>query len=576
MTATAVPEAPPSRPTKDREPLAFATVAKWFGWVVTAAVVILLIIGAFTSDPIRKMWYSIVIGVGAAAALFIGYNKILDQSRARWPLIPAGLGAMVGLVVGAALQHNGWFPPDALGILLGGLVGFVVGYGLGMALTPDLAGRVRWEQRLRPIGFVGPAVMFVLVFLIIPSFRTIVLSFKGGRRGEGSLTLDQYRNVLGDDTFFSVDGFTNIFTSRLFIVGVFALVFAVVAAWASTQKFLGTDQARNATNIMRVLGGAVVVMVALAIIGFFEAVFREPNESDIVDVLTKVVSSTASLIVVLVAAALVLALFILGRSRGSTADLDWGTPSSSLVAILGVILLLFAVLSTMQAVIWNNLWWVVTVAGLSTVLGLLLAILADRSSSEKWAKTMIFMPMAISMVGAAVIWDFMYTRSPGDDQLGLLNAIIQGLGFSPAGFFNDGLQAPWNNIWIMIIMIWIQAGFAMVVLSAAIKSVPDDLLEAARVDGATEIQVFWRIVIPQIRPTILVVLTTLIIIVMKVYDLVKATTNGRAGTEVFANAMFNELRNPNFPKSAVFAVTIFVLTLPVMVYNIRRTQKEVA
>lgn len=566
----------PEPKVKERPPLEFATVAKWFGWAVSAAVVILLVIGAFTEDPIRKMWYSILIGVGAAGAYFIGYNKLLDASRERWPVLTGGFGGVAGLLVGAILQHNNWFPPDALGILLGGVLGFGIAYVLGMVFQPELADRVRWEDRLRPAGFVGPAVMFILIFLIIPSFRTIAISFRDGRRGEGDVTLDQYRDVLTDDQFFSVDGFTDLFTSRLFIVGIFALVFAVVAAWASTQKFLGTDQATTATNVMRALGGVVIAMVVLSLIGLVEAIVREPNESSIVDVLTDVVSSTASLIVVLVGAAVVLALFLLGRSRGTAADLDWATPSSSLMAVLGIILLLFALLTSMQAVIWNNLWWVVTVAGLSTVLGLLLAILADRSSTEKWAKTLIFMPMAISMVGAAVIWDFMYTRSPGDTQLGLLNAIIQGIGFETAGFFNDGLQAPWNNIWIMIIMIWIQAGFAMVVLSAAIKSVPEDLLEAARVDGATEIQIFWRVVIPQIRPTILVVLTTLIIIVMKVYDLVKATTNGRAGTEVFANAMFNELRNPNFPRSAVFAVTIFVLTLPVMVYNIRRTQREVA
>lgn len=573
MTAATVPQ--PST-ADDRTSLDLKTVAKWFSWFATGAVLILLVVGAFTEDPIRKMWYSIAIGIGAASAFFIGYNKLLDQSRSRWALIPGGFGAIFGLITGAALQHNGWFPPDAAGILLGGVIGFAAGYLLGVVFEPDLASRVRWEDRLRPMGFVGPAVMFVVVFLIIPSFRTVALSFRDGRRGEGDVTIDQYRDVLTDDEFFSASGWENIFTSRLFIVGLFALVFAVVAAWASTQKFLGTEQAQTATNIMRVLGGAVVAMIVLAILGFVEAIIRDPNQSSIVDVLTHVVSSTASLVVVCVAAVLVLGLYLRGRRRGTAADLDWGTPSSSLMGILGVILLLFAVLSTMQAVIWNNLWWVVTVAGLSTVLGLLLAILADRSSTEKWAKTLIFMPMAISMVGAAVIWDFMYTRSPGDTQLGLLNAIIQGLGFTPAGFFNDGLQAPWNNIWIMIIMIWIQAGFAMVVLSAAIKSVPEDLLEAARVDGATEVQTFWRVVIPQIRPTILVVLTTLIIIVMKVYDLVKATTNGRAGTEVFANAMFNELRNPNFPRSAVFAVTIFVLTLPVMVYNIRRTQKEVA
>jgi alpha-glucoside transport system permease protein len=127
----------------------------------------------------------------------------------------------------------------------------------------------------------------------------------------------------------------------------------------------------------------------------------------------------------------------------------------------------------------------------------------------------------------------------------------------------------------MVIMIWIQAGFAMVVLSAAIKGVPNELLEAARVDGANEVQVFWRVTLPQITTTIAVVVTTLTITVLKIFDLVKATTGGTAGTDVLANRMYDGLRNGNFTSSAVFAVMILVLVLPVMWINIRRTRREV-
>ncbi len=189
---------------------------------------------------------------------------------------------------------------------------------------------------------------------------------------------------------------------------------------------------------------------------------------------------------------------------------------------------------------------------------------------------MIFLPMAISMVGAAVIWDFVYERQPSGAQTGLFNAILEKTGFQTRGFFVNASMIPWNNVWIMVIMIWIQTGFAMVVLSAAIKGVPDELLEAAKVDGATEVQTFWRVVIPQIRSTILVVITTLIIIVMKVFDLVKATTGGANRTNVLANEMFDQLVNGRFALSSAFAVVIFALVIPIMIMNIRRTRAELS
>ncbi|MEM7143204.1 MAG: sugar ABC transporter permease [Actinomycetota bacterium] len=537
---------------------------------------------------------SVAVGLGGAAGLFVGYNKLVDQARPRWPVLTGGVGAALGLVLGAILQHNDiakipgvnlgiWDMPDGAltTLILGPVVFGLIGYLLGAAATPNLESRTRWEARLRPGGFVGPAVLFVTFGLVVPSLRTIIVSFRDGKRGDGDFTLAQYDRIFSDDDLWTLEGFGDIFTSRLFIVGLFAIVFAVIAAWASTQRFHGTSQAGSATITMRLLGGGVLLVAGLAVVGFIEAVVREPNRSSIYDALTVLVSSRASLIVVVLVAALLFAAWLVLRLRPGivdeeTTELDWSTPTSSLTIVFGVILLLFAALSTMQSLIWNNLWWVVTVAGLSTVLGLLLAMLADRVKSEKYAKTMIFMPMAISMVGAAVIWDYVYNVQPGDTQIGVLNSIIQGLGFEARGFFINSSAIPWNNVSIMVIMIWIQTGFAMVVLSAAIKAVPDELLEAARVDGASEVQAFWRVIVPQITATILVVLTTLIIIVMKVFDLVKATTNGANSTDVLANAMFNQLRDGNFSLSSAFAVLIFVLTLPVMVYNIRRTQRDLA
>jgi alpha-glucoside transport system permease protein len=215
---------------------------------------------------------------------------------------------------------------------------------------------------------------------------------------------------------------------------------------------------------------------------------------------------------------------------------------------------------------------VVAVTGIATGLGLAVAVLADRMKGESVAKALIFLPMAISFVGASVIWRFVYAFQPaGVDQIGLLNAVWVGLGGVP----QTVLQAqPWNTFFLIIVLIWGQTGFAMVVLSAAIKAVPDDLIEAARVDGATESQVFWRVVLPQIRTTILVVVTTLVILVMKVFDIVKVMTNGEFGTNVIANEMFDQAFRFNARgQGAALAVVLFVSVLPVMIINVRRVRQ---
>lgn len=260
-----------------------------------------------------------------------------------------------------------------------------------------------------------------------------------------------------------------------------------------------------------------------------------------------------------------------GRQIGVPTDFSGGTPI--VLTGVGIMLALFGVFATLRGVVWNNLWWVVAVTGLSTAFGLAIAVLADKARMENLAKSLIFLPMAISFVGAAVIWRFVYTARPaGKDQIGLLNALWVGLGGDPQLFLQ---QQPWNSLFLIIVMIWIQTGFAMVVLSAAIKGVPTELLEAARVDGASEVQVFWRVTLPQITTTLAVVVTTLTITVLKIFDLVKATTGGTAGTDVLANRMYDGLRNGNFTGSATFAVMILILVLPVMWINIRRTRREV-
>jgi len=328
---------------------------------------------------------------------------------------------------------------------------------------------------------------------------------------------------------------------------------------------------------------------------------------------------------------------------------ELGNPTS-FPLVVGVLLVSFGVFTAFRGTLINNLWWVVTVTFVSTAMGLAVAVLADNKGGERVAKSLIFMPMAISLVGASIIWRFMYAaRDTSQEQTGVMNALWIGLGRlstgsgiptlvaaaalglaliglfavlatrlvkreygrivlpgilillagwlfirftgliggGVGGFTVDGdgkvsgdtilfvQETPYNSFWLMVIFIWIQTGFAMVILSAAIKAVPTELIEAARIDGATDSQVFWRITLPQIATTIGVVVTTLIVGVMKVYDIVKVVTNGQFGTQVLANNMFQEaFTNSNKGRGAALAMLIFLSVLPVMVYNIRRMQRE--
>jgi ABC-type sugar transport system permease subunit len=266
-------------------------------------------------------------------------------------------------------------------------------------------------------------------------------------------------------------------------------------------------------------------------------------------------------------------LLSVGRNLAARRGADLTGPGAVGSITVAVALVLLAMLGSLRAVLWNNLYWIVFVAGLSTAVGLAIAVLADRARGESVAKSLIFMPMAISFVGASVIWRFVYAFTPaGRDQIGLLNAVWVGFGGDPQAWIQ---QQPWNTLFLIAIMIWIQTGFAMVVLSAAIKAVPDELREAARVDGASEGQTFWRVVVPQIRPTIGVVVITLVITTLKVYDIVKVMTNGEFGTNVIANQMFDEaFINRDIGRGSTLAVLIFIGVLPLMIYNVRRLRQE--
>ena len=293
----------------------------------------------------------------------------------------------------------------------------------------------------------------------------------------------------------------------------------------------------------------------------------------------------------------------------------------------------------------NNLWWLIVVTLFSTGLGLAAAVLADRARFEALAKSLVFLPMAISFVGAGIIWRFMYiARPPQKPQTGALNAVWVGLGKLAPGtagqavglvvlavltagmaglclfgvrrrqnaiaigaalsalpvlwlayrLVGPGLggveegplglpigkpilfaqEGPFNNVWLMVVLIWIQTGFAMVILSAAIKAVPGDIIEAARVDGANDRQVFFRVTLPTIVPTIIVIVTTLIVLVMKVFDIVRVMTNGNFGTQVIANEMWQRTFTEfNLGLGSALAAVLFLGVVPAMALNVRRLQR---
>ncbi|MEO0859010.1 MAG: sugar ABC transporter permease [Pseudomonadota bacterium] len=221
-----------------------------------------------------------------------------------------------------------------------------------------------------------------------------------------------------------------------------------------------------------------------------------------------------------------------------------------------------------QTALFNNFLWVLVVPAMATFLGLLVAQLTDRLSWGNIAKSLIFMPMAISFVGASLIWKFVYANDP---EIGIINAMRDTLGLVAL----DPLQVPfWNNLFLMVILVWIQTGFAMVILSAALRGIPEETVEAAIIDGASPVQIFFKIKVPQIMGTIVVVWTTITILVLKVFDIVYTMTGGNFGTQILPSYMMEYMFRDDGRATAV-AFVIMILVLPVMVWNIAQARKEV-
>ena len=230
----------------------------------------------------------------------------------------------------------------------------------------------------------------------------------------------------------------------------------------------------------------------------------------------------------------------------------------------------------MLAALRNNALWTVVFTFGTVTLGLLLAVLLDRVRYEKLVKSIIFIPAAISMVGASVIWKFVYAYRPVNlAQIGVINGLMVAFGREPVGWL---IERPWvNNLALIVVGIWIWTGFCMVIFSATYKNIPRDLIEAARTDGANEWQIFWDIIFPLMTTTITVVATTMIVQVLKIFDIVFVMTNGAYDTEVISSRMYKEMFNFfNYGRASAIAVVLLLLITPIMIVNIRRFFRQEA
>jgi alpha-glucoside transport system permease protein len=223
-------------------------------------------------------------------------------------------------------------------------------------------------------------------------------------------------------------------------------------------------------------------------------------------------------------------------------------------------------------VIRNTIIWTLVVPVVSTAIGLAYAVFIDKARGEKIFKALVFMPMAISFVGASIIFRFIYAYRPeGESQYGLLNQIVVWLGLPPVNWLQ---QVPLNSFLLMVVLIWVQTGFAMVILSAALKGVPAEQMEAAQLDGANGWQRFWSVQVPGIRPSLIVVITTISIASLKVFDIVRTMGTAYPDTGVIANEMVTLLQKFETGRSSAFAVILFLLVLPIVIYNARQIQKQ--
>lgn len=227
----------------------------------------------------------------------------------------------------------------------------------------------------------------------------------------------------------------------------------------------------------------------------------------------------------------------------------------------------------MHQVLLNTFFWILITPFFTTALGLLLAILLDRVKREALPKSLIFLPMAVSFVGASIIWQFVFNYNPPKSpQTGILSAIVRALGFTPTNWM---LHSPLNTFLLMIVFIWVQTGFSMIILSAAIKAVPTDIVEASALDGAHGFKMFRFITLPSVRSTVIVVFVTMLVTTLKLFDIVRTMTGGNFGTSVLSNEMYSEIFvRFDQGRGSAMAVVLFIFIVPIMIYNIINLRKE--
>jgi len=222
----------------------------------------------------------------------------------------------------------------------------------------------------------------------------------------------------------------------------------------------------------------------------------------------------------------------------------------------------------------NTAMWIIVVPAVSTALGLVYAVLIDGRRGERVYKALVFLPMGISFVGASIIWKFIYQYKGSGVQIGLLNQVLVWFGGDPVNWLNTNVL---NNFLLMVVLIWIEVGFATVVLSAALKGVPTEIVEAARIDGASPSEIFWNVTVPSIRSAIIVVAVTVFIATLKLFDIVRAMTGGHHGTDVLAHNMWDQaFRLGNDGRGATMAVLLFLLVIPVVIYQVRNVRRQEA
>ena len=382
----------------------------------------------------------------------------------------------------------------------------------------------KWCSRIQPYIFVGPAVLILLWALLIPTVRTFILSLKDAM-GQNWIGMDAFKNAMGTGNLENVYQTITGSIYLILIAVVIVLLISLFVKLLSPKAEIKNEGMTKKTGWWLLIGGIIVLYIAI------EPVIRALSGA--------------------MKGANVTQLPLLENYKYAFTD------------------------PAMLIVFRNNLMWLVLGTSFCVIFGLIIAVLADRTgAAEKYYKIIIFLPMAISFVGAGVIWKFIYNYRGQGNETGLLNAIIVSLGGTPKAW----LQVPfWNNIFLIIIMIWLQTGYCMVILSSAIKGISSELLEAARIDGANEFQIFFKIIIPVISGTIISVTTTVLIFSLKTFDVVNTMTGGNYGTNVIANEFYvQRFVQYNTGRASAIAIVLLVLVIPVMIMNLRQFNERKA